>query len=183
VLILNKNVSLLKFLTMHFNIWVVVASGLIPLLTGFTWYNPKAFGTAWLKSIGMTEEQMQADSPNMGKIFGLTALFGVMLAFAVTQLVIHQSHYYSILANTPEMKDPSSTISISTKAFMEMYGQNFRTFKHGAFHGALSALFIVLPVFGVNALFERKSWTYIWVHVGYWALTLALMGGVISAFA
>ena len=66
---------------------------------------------------------------------------------------------------------------------MDTYGGNFRTFKHGAFHGTLYSVFLVLPLIGINALFERKSWSYVWIHVGYWALTLALMGGVISAFA
>jgi hypothetical protein len=69
------------------------------------------------------------------------------------------------------------------KMFLDKYGNNFRTFKHGAFHGILSALFFATPVLGINALFERKSFKYIFVHAGYWMLTLALMGGVICAYA
>jgi hypothetical protein len=47
----------------------------------------------------------------------------------------------------------------------------------------LAAIFIVLPIIGINSIFERKSFKYVLIHVGYWALTLALMGGVISGFA
>jgi hypothetical protein len=36
---------------------------------------------------------------------------------------------------------------------------------------------------GTNALFERRSWKYIFMNVGYWALSAAIMGGIISAFA
>ena len=166
---------------MHFNWVVVIVSGLIPLLTGFIWYNPKTFALPWMRTAGVTEETMQG--ANMGKIFGLTFLLGVFLSVAMTQVVIHQSHYYSILMGTPGMDDPNSAISVSTKAFMDSYGQNFRTFKHGAFHGTLFSLFFVLPVVAIAALFERRSWTYIWIQVGYYALTLALMGGIICAFA
>ena len=64
---------------------------------------------------------------------------------------------------------------------MDQYGQNFRTFKHGAFHGTLSGIFYAFPIIAINALFERRSWKYIWIHTGYWILTLALMGGTVCA--
>ena len=45
----------------------------------------------------------------------------------------------------------------------------------------LAALFVALPIIGINALFERKSAKYVALHLGYWAISLALMGGVICA--
>jgi hypothetical protein len=66
---------------------------------------------------------------------------------------------------------------------MSKYGSNFRTFKHGALHGFITSLFIILPAIGTSALFEQKSWKYVAVHVGYWAICMALMGGVICAYA
>ena len=69
-----------------------------------------------------------------------------------------------------------------TDGLLEKYGTTFRTFKHGAFHGTLAALFISLPIIGTNALFERKSFKYVAINVGYWMLTMALMGGVVCAF-
>ena len=166
---------------MQLNWVVILGAGIIPLIVGFLWYNDKTFGTVWMNESGMTKEKMEGS--NMGLIFGLTLLFGVMLAIATMQLVIHQTHYYSILANEASLKDASSPLSISTKTFMDAYGQNFRTFKHGVLHGVLSALFIVLPVFGINALFERRSPKYVLIHVGYWVVTLGLMGGIICGFA
>ena len=166
---------------MGFNWLVVILTGFVPLLVGFLWYNPKTFAPVWMRESGMTEESMKG--ANMGVIFGLTLLLGILMSSVTTQMVIHQSHYYSILANVPEMKDPNSSISQSTTAFMNTYGREFRTFKHGAFHGLLYTLFLVLPVVGITAMFERRSWTYIWIHVGYYAVTLMLMGGIISQFA
>jgi Protein of unknown function (DUF1761) len=159
----------------------VIGAGIIPLLTGFVWYNPKVFGNAWMKVNNFKQEDMEG--ANMPLIFGLTFVFGVLAATALLPIVIHQMSYYSILANNKDMADPNSAVSQATKAFMDVNGSNFRTFKHGALHGFLTSIFLVLPIIGVNALFERKSRNYILIHLGYWALTLALMGGVICAFA
>ena len=166
---------------MHLNWIVIISSALIPLLTGFVWYNPKTFGTIWMKASGVTPEQ--GKDANMPLIFGLTLLFGALLAGAITTIVIHQTHYYSILAGNMDVFNPTTEAGKSAQAFMDVNGSNFRTFKHGAFHGTIAALLFAMPVVGVGALFEGKGRNYILVHTGYWVLTLALMGGVISAFA
>jgi hypothetical protein len=36
---------------------------------------------------------------------------------------------------------------------------------------------------GINAVFERKGFKYIAIHTAYWMLTMAIMGGIICAFA
>jgi len=61
----------------------------------------------------------------------------------------------------------------------EKYGSNFRTFKHGAFHGILASLMLALPLIGINALFERKGFKYIAINVGYWIVSFAIMGGIV----
>ena len=40
--------------------------------------------------------------------------------------------------------------------FMADYGNAFRTYKHGALHGFITGLLLVLPVIGTNALYERR---------------------------
>ena len=57
----------------------------------------------------------------------------------------------------------------------------FDTFGHGAAHGAIISLFLIVPIFITNGLFEQRSWTNILLNIGYWLVTLALMGGVIDA--
>jgi Protein of unknown function (DUF1761) len=166
---------------MEFNWLVVFSTSLIPLLVGFVWYNPKVLGNAWMKAANMKQEDMEGS--NMALIFGLTLLFGIFTAVATTQLVVHQSHYYSILADNKDMADPSSAIAQATNRFMAENGSNFRTFKHGVLHGMLMTIFLILPVIGINSLFERRSSKYVMIHVGYWLVTLGLMGGIISAFA
>lgn len=57
----------------------------------------------------------------------------------------------------------------------------FDTFKHGVAHGVIISVFLVIPIFITNGLFEQKSWKNIWINAGYWVITLALMGGIVDA--
>jgi len=160
---------------MQLHFWLILVAGLIPLATGFIWYNPKVFGNAWMKSAGLNEEKLKG--ANMPMIFGLCYLFGVMLASAIMTIVIHQFGFNSVMQG-----DNSAETAAYMKNFFETYGGRFRTFKHGALHGTISGLFIAMPVLGTAALFERKGFKYVAIHTGYWMFTLALMGGVLCGF-
>ena len=164
------------------NYLVIFGSGVIPLLVGMLWYSNKiGFGHAWLKQSGLTVEDTERDF-NPLKIFGLTYLFGVFLAVAMMPMTIHQMGLTSMLMDMPALKDTTSETSKSLAYLMENHGQNYRSFKHGAFHGLLSSIFLVLPVIGITALFERRSFKYIFIHLGYFAITLMLIGGVVCQF-
>lgn len=165
---------------MHFNMVALVVAALVPMIMGFIWYNPKVMGHAWMTEAGLTEEKMK--NVNMPVLFGLSFVFAFMLAFMMQMLVIHQMHVYSLFQHhDAEMKDPNSAVSLLLKTIMDNYGGEFRTFKHGALHGFMSSLFLVLPVMATNAMFERKSWKYIWINWGYWTITFILMGGIVCA--
>lgn len=166
---------------MEFNFLVVALAALIPLVTGFVWYHPKIFGNTWMKTAGLTEEGMKKG--NMAVIFLVTIVFSFLLAFALSSIVIHQYSIYGVLAGQPGFNEEGSEVQLWIKDFMAKHGRNFRTFKHGALHGTIAGVFIAMPILGINALFERKSAKYIFIHTGYWMLTLALMGGVICQFA
>lgn len=166
---------------MDFNFAIVLAAAVIPMVIGFIWYNPKVLGKAWMEAAGLTEEKLK--SANMAKIFIVSFLFMLMLAFVMQMLVIHQIHTMAILYNQPDFAQAGSPSSQMLKQFMELYGSSYRTFKHGAFHGTFAGITLALPILGVNALFERKSFKYIAINAGYWILSMALMGGVICAFA
>ena len=133
----------------------IFISALIPMFTGFIWYGPKTFGNVWMREAGVSEEKIK--SSNMALILSLTYVFSLFLSLILISVVIHQSHILSILADDPGMKDPNSEISLWLKNFMDQYGQNFRTFKHGAFHGTLSGIFYAFPIIAINALFERRT--------------------------
>ncbi|WP_109299141.1 DUF1761 domain-containing protein [Aquimarina sp. AU474] len=166
---------------MEFNFLIAAVAALIPMVLGFIWYNPKVFGTAWMNACGFTTEDLKGG--NMPVIFILSYVFSFFLATMVNILVIHQFGFFSTLMNDPDLLKEGTETYQYAQDFMTNYGNNFRTFKHGVFHGALTGIFFVLPVLGTNALFERKGFKYIAVNVGYWTVCLALMGGVICQFA
>ncbi len=163
------------------NLLILLLAALVPLVIGFIWYNPKVLGTAWMNASGLTEDKLKGG--NMIVIFALTYLFSLMAATVISAIVIHQSAIYSTLANEEGFGIAGSAIQNYIDDFMKNYGQNFRTFKHGMLHGGITAIFFVLPIVGINALFERKGFKYIMIHVGYWFISLMLMGGIICQFS
>ena len=160
---------------MEFNILAIIVAAVSALVVGFVWYNPKVFGNAWMKAADVTEEKIKGG--NMGKIFVLAMVFAFLLAVSLQMLVIHQTGAYSMIGG--QVTDQTLP---SFQAFMDDYGNTFRTFKHGALHGVLAGLFSALPIIGTNALFERKSAKYILINSGYWIVTLAVMGGIICGW-
>jgi hypothetical protein len=84
---------------------------------------------------------------------------------------------YGTLANLG-VDTAGSKTNLNFADFMSKFGSEFRTFKHGAMAG----IFLFLPVLGTNALFERKSWKYIFINAGYWMVSATLVGCVISAW-
>jgi hypothetical protein len=167
---------------MKVNFLILLAATLVPLVVGFIWYSPKiGFGKAWMAATGMTEES--AKGANMGLMFGLTILFSFFMAFVLQSFVIHQFPLFGLLSQQPDFKTAGSESSVLWEKMYGLYGNSFRTFKHGAFHGALMGIFFAMPIVAINALFERKSFKYVAINAGYFIVSLCLMGGVICAFS
>lgn len=162
---------------MKFNLLTVALAALVPLVMGFIWYGPALFKNAWMKEVGFTDESMKG--ANMGLIFGLSYVLSFLLAFFMQTIVIHQFGAQSTLMGEPGFAEGTGEAFTYFQDFLAKYGDRFRTFGHGALHGALLGVFVVLPVMGTNALFERKSFKYVAINVGYWIVTMALMGGVL----
>ena len=159
---------------------ILALAALAPLIVGMVWYNPKVMGAIWMKETKLSETDLKG--ANMAVIFGRTYVLSFFAAVFLMPVVIHQMGVFSLFQGQEGIDDPTSPVSMEMKALIDKYGDRFRSFKHGALHGTLTAVFFVLPVVGVGALFERKSWKYIWVSVGFWAISFALMGGIICQF-
>jgi hypothetical protein len=162
------------------NIYAILVSTLVPMIIGAIYYNPKLFGNAWMKSAGLTIDQLKGS--NMAKILTMTLVYSFLASSLLSFMVIHQLHIGSVLANEPGINDPNSEVARYMKTFMDTYGDRFRTFKHGAFHGGLTTIFFVLPMIAIPAMFERRSAKYILIHAGYWFISLCIMGGIICAW-
>jgi len=127
----------------------MVIATFIPMIVGFIYYNPKVFGNVWMKSLGITEEDIK--KRNMLKTYGIAIVMSFILAFFLTNF-----------NNSPGQEG------------------EFDTFKHGAFHGLILTIFIAIPILMTNGLFELKNLKNIFINIGYWLITLVLMGGVLD---
>ena len=159
---------------MEINYLAILVAALSSFVVGFIWYNPKVFGTIWMNEIGMTDEK--AKQSNMVKMFGFTFIFALLFAFMMQVLTIHQFGAMGMIGGDASKALPSYN------AFMVDYMDAFRTYKHGAFHGFISGLFLALPIVAINALFEQKSWKYIFVTAGYWVVLMTIMGAIVCGW-
>lgn len=156
------------------NILAALGASFVGLLVGFVWYHPKVFGTAWMKESGVSPDGAQ---PNMAVTFGLTWLLCFILAVFIAPLCIHQIGFFSMLQG-----QDSGAMKQIFNDVMSSYGHNYRTFRHGLLHGTLAGITVAFPIMAVNALFERKSWKYIFINAGYWTVTLAIMCAILCHF-
>ncbi len=73
---------------MEFNFLALFVAALSTLVIGFIWYNPKVFGTIWMKESGLTEEKMKG--ANMPLIFIMAVFFAFLISMILQFLTIHQ---------------------------------------------------------------------------------------------
>ena len=152
------------------NYLVILGAAVIPLLVGSIWYNPRLFGTAWMNAIGKTEEDFIG--VNLALTFGLTFVFSILLALGLSGLTIHQNGIMQLFATDPSFAVEGSEINTMYTELMDKYGTRHRSFGHGAVHGVFATILLALPFIGINALFERRGAKYIFIHLGYWLVTL-----------
>jgi len=156
---------------MDINFLALLLAALSSLVVGFIWYNPKVFGSIWMREAGISHEDGKGS--NMVLIFGMSIFYAFLIAFILQMLTIHQFGALGMVGGDPAVAKPSY------EAFMADYGNAFRTYKHGALHGFFTGLFFALPVVGTSALYEKRSWKYVLVVGGYWLVTCMVMGAII----
>lgn len=156
------------------NTIAILVAALVPILIGFLWYSDKGFGNVWMREGKLNKTDLAKG--NFPIIIVLCLILSLFISVMVHFIVVHQSGAVAMVGGDPALG--SKTFS----AFMEQYGLAYRTFKHGALHGALAGLLFAFPIIAINSLFERKSWKYIFIHSAYWTLTLTIMGSIICGW-
>lgn len=130
----------------------VVAASLVGFAIGFIWYGP-LFGKKWMSLVGMTEEDAQ--NGNMAKVFGVTFIFQFIMAYCLAMFFYGSG-------------DPEAAEMITAGT--------------GSFYGFLTGFGWVATALGVNALYEQKSWSYIFINGGFWIVVFTLMGLILGAW-
>ena len=159
---------------MEINFIALFVAALSTLVVGYVWYHPRVFGKIWMKEAGVTEQKMKSNA--VLPLIGISLVYAFLISMILQFLVIHQFGASSMTGGDTSKALPSYA------AFMNDYGTAFRTFKHGALHGFLASLFMILPVIGTNSLYERKSFKYVLISSGFWIVSLTIMGGIICAW-
>ena len=138
---------------MEMNYNVLFLAALVPMIIGFVWYGP-LFGNAWMKEMGFTKESLAGT--NILKTLIISYVFCLFIAFFLMFVVIHQSGVYSTLAGEPGFNEKAGEGFAFFQDFMNIYGDRFRTFGHGALHGVITSIAFVLPILSILALFEKN---------------------------
>jgi hypothetical protein len=159
---------------MNINFLALILAAFSTLVIGGIWYNPKVFGTIWMRETGTKMEENFSKTKMFG-MFAMAVFYAFLISFLLQVIVIHQYGALGMVGGDPSKALPSYN------AFMADYGTNFRTFKHGMLHGTIAGLFFALPVVGTGAIFERRSWKYVLISGGYWVVCCMIMGGIICA--
>lgn len=140
----------------HFNWAAIAASAVIPMITGFIYYHPKVLGGAWMKVNGFTLESVGNGPKPI--LYGVAVVLSFFLATFVSLNVT----------------GPGQDVAPD--------GHSYATFQHGMVHGVILTITTVLPILGTMSIFEKRGWGWVFVNCGYWAFTLMMMGGLLSAW-
>ena len=143
------------------NLAAVAIAALMPMVIGFIYYHPKVLGGAWMRANGFTLESM-GNGPK-------PILYGVALVLSFLLSMFMWINVTGPGQGTAEVMPDGTT-------------HNFATFGHGVVHGILINITVLLPVLGTLSIFERRGWGWVFTNLGYWVVTLALMGGILSAW-
>lgn len=141
---------------MHVNWMAVIVSAIVPMVMGFIYYHPKVLGGAWMRANGITMET--AGQPPKPAMYLVALVLSFMLSV------------WMMLNTTGPGQQTAED------------GHSYITFGHGIAHGVLVSLTVLLPVLGTLSIFEKRGWSWVFVNLGYWLVTLSVMGGILSAW-
>lgn len=154
------------------NIIFLLITAFIPFVFAYLWFHPSLFGGEKWHSIAKIGGEDRIEVSKI-KLFS-TLIFNFLIAFGLYNFCVHSMGAFGMVNAEIDLLRTGTG-----GAFMAEYGQNGLNFKHGAFHGITTTILIVVPVLAYVTIFEHKSIKYFFVYLGYWAISLMLMGGVL----
>jgi len=72
------------------NYWAVLVCGVISMGVGALWYSPIVLGKTWMEAVDKSEEELKKGF-NPIKIFGLSFLGHLFVAYSLAQLMAHSN--------------------------------------------------------------------------------------------
>lgn len=127
---------------------------------GALWYSPLLFGKTWQKRMGKSPREPGAMKKSASRAYVISAVSALLLAFML-------AFFLGRISPQTAMGQPGALQSATD----------------GAIIGFLAWLGLVLPASATNAAFEGRSWAVFAIYMGYQLVAMALMGGLLGAWA
>ena len=132
----------------------VLVGGIVSVVLGMIWYNPKVFGTAWIGAQGKSMDEMLAKMKVSGKSMTSQYIIQIVAALVMSYVL---AHFVSLLS--------------------------FVTFSAGAQLGFWLWLgFVATAMIGM-VLWEGKPWKYYSIVAGYHLANMLIVGGLLAAWS
>lgn len=129
----------------------ILIAGIVSMVVGFLWYSPMLFGKVWMKLTGMTKEDMEKGKKDMPKIYGLSFVGALLMAFVLKHASVYAGNYYNM---------SGIQLGLMT-AFWNWLG-------------------FVMPVQMTGWLFDKKPFKLFVLNTGYQLASMIAMGIVIT---
>lgn len=158
------------------NMLVIAACALIPFIFAYVWFHPRVFGGSTWQEVAQLTDAQNAKAIKPWQLL-LSVLFNFLIAFGLFIVTVHSTHILGMHGGDVEALKNSA----SSMAFLKEHGNNYTSFTHGIGHGLIMGFVLfVLPILGYAMIFERKSFKYLLINGGFWAISLTLMACIIS---
>lgn len=132
--------------------WLAVfVSGIAAMVIGYIWYGP-LFGKPWMKLVGRTKEEIEKESKEMWKTYGM-----MFVAALVTSYVL------DFTIRMGEVIMPRSAMSGVMAAFWVWLG-------------------FIAAVKLSDVIFNKKPWKLYGIEVGYYFAFLLVAGVILGAW-
>ena len=153
------------------NLLLIGACAFIPFFIAYAWFHSEVFGGSVWQEVAQLTDAQNAKAIKPWQLL-VSIVLNFFLAFGIFIVTVHSTHVVGMLGGDVEaVKNSASAV-----AFLKEHGATYTTFSHGISHGLfLGFLAFILPILGYSVIFERKSFNYLLINGGFWALSLTLM--------
>lgn len=155
---------------------VIPVAAIIPVVLGFFWFHPALGGRIW-----HPEGTKQPFVYSFSALQLLTFyLLSCLIAFALLGFVNHQLSILQLFAGEPDFENLESEAHVAFEQVLALVGDRHLSFGHGAFHGFFGSVVFVIPILAHSSMREREGFRPVLLHWMYWAVSMALMGGILG---
>ena len=132
------------------NYLAVLVAAIVNMGVGFIWYGP-LFSKPWMKEMGYTKESIEKASKGMGKMYALSFVGALVMAYVLLHVMTFSINYY-----------------------------NYAPVMTGLTTGFFMWLGFVAPVQMTEVIFGKKSWKLFSINTGNQLVSLLAMGATIG---